>query len=50
MRPAGTRKAGSPGFGRSWFGAWAEAAGITLIGRARGEAFDLYTHPQRMKG
>ncbi|MBB1490958.1 formate dehydrogenase accessory sulfurtransferase FdhD [Paracoccus sp. MC1862] len=30
--------------------AWAEAAGITLIGRARGEAFDLYTHPQRMKG
>ena len=30
--------------------AWAEAAGITLIGRARGDAFDLYTHPQRMKG
>ena len=30
--------------------AWAEAAGITLIGRARGEAFDLYTHPQRIEG
>lgn len=30
--------------------AWAEAAGITLIGRARGGAFDLYTHPQRIEG
>ncbi|WP_090754442.1 formate dehydrogenase accessory sulfurtransferase FdhD [Paracoccus chinensis] len=30
--------------------AWAEAAGITLIGRARGETFDLYTHPQRIEG
>lgn len=30
--------------------AWAEAAGITLIGRARGESFDLYTHPQRIEG
>ncbi|MDO5704216.1 MAG: formate dehydrogenase accessory sulfurtransferase FdhD [Paracoccus sp. (in: a-proteobacteria)] len=30
--------------------AWADAAGITLIGRARGDAFDLYTHPERLKG
>ena len=30
--------------------AWADAAGITLVGRARGEAFDLYTHPHRIKG
>ena len=30
--------------------AWAEAAGITLIGRARGDAFDLYTHPERLEG
>jgi len=30
--------------------AWAEAAGITLIGRARGDSFDLYTHPQRIEG
>lgn len=29
--------------------AWADAAGITLIGRARGESFDLYTHPQRIR-
>ncbi|WP_347266410.1 formate dehydrogenase accessory sulfurtransferase FdhD [Paracoccus sp. (in: a-proteobacteria)] len=28
--------------------AWAEAAGITLIARARGTAFDLYTHPRRI--
>lgn len=28
--------------------AWAEAAGITLIARARGAAFDLYTHPRRI--
>ena len=27
---------------------WAEAAGITLIARARGAAFDLFTHPQRI--
>ncbi|MDO5612376.1 MAG: formate dehydrogenase accessory sulfurtransferase FdhD [Paracoccus sp. (in: a-proteobacteria)] len=29
---------------------WAQAAGITLIGRARGTGFDLYTHPERLKG
>ncbi len=28
---------------------WAEAAGITLIGRARAGSFDLYTHPQRIR-
>lgn len=28
--------------------AWAEAAGMTLIARARGRDFDLYTHPQRI--
>ncbi|UXU74938.1 formate dehydrogenase accessory sulfurtransferase FdhD [Paracoccus sp. SMMA_5] len=27
---------------------WAERAGITLIGRARGAEFDLYTHPWRI--
>ncbi len=27
---------------------WAEAAGLTLIARARGDDFDLYTHPQRI--
>lgn len=27
---------------------WAEAAGMTLIARARGQDFDLYTHPQRI--
>ena len=27
---------------------WAEACGITLIGRARRGDFDLYTHPERM--
>ncbi|WP_276207417.1 formate dehydrogenase accessory sulfurtransferase FdhD [Paracoccus contaminans] len=30
--------------------AWADAAGITLIGRARGDGFDLFTHPQRIEG
>lgn len=29
---------------------WAQRAGITLIARARGDAFDLYTHPQRIAG
>ena len=29
--------------------AWAEAAGMTLIGRARGGAFDLFTHPARIE-
>ena len=29
--------------------AWAEAAGITLLGRARDGAFDLYTHPARIE-
>ncbi|MDS9465979.1 formate dehydrogenase accessory sulfurtransferase FdhD [Paracoccus sp. MBLB3053] len=29
---------------------WAERAGITLIARARGESFDLYTHPRRIAG
>lgn len=29
---------------------WAERAGITLIARARGDAFDLYTHPRRIAG
>lgn len=28
--------------------AWAEAAGMTVIARARGRDFDLYTHPQRI--
>ncbi|SEH81261.1 FdhD protein [Paracoccus alkenifer] len=28
---------------------WAEAAGLTLIGRARAGSFDLYTHPQRIR-
>ncbi len=27
---------------------WAEAAGITLIARARGQDFDLFTHPERI--
>lgn len=26
----------------------AEAAGLTLIGRARGESYDIYSHPQRI--
>lgn len=30
--------------------AWADAAGITLIGRARGDGFDLFTHPNRIEG
>ncbi|WP_323010370.1 formate dehydrogenase accessory sulfurtransferase FdhD [Paracoccus sp. (in: a-proteobacteria)] len=30
--------------------AWAERAGLTLIARARGESFDLYTHPRRITG
>ncbi|MDF3904944.1 formate dehydrogenase accessory sulfurtransferase FdhD [Paracoccus sp. AS002] len=29
---------------------WAERAGITLIARARGASFDLYTHPRRIAG
>lgn len=29
---------------------WAERAGITMIGRARGAEFDLYTHPRRIAG
>lgn len=29
---------------------WADAAGITLIGRAHDEGFDLYTHPDRIEG
>ena len=29
---------------------WAQRAGITVIGRARGETFDLYTHPHRIVG
>jgi FdhD protein len=29
---------------------WAERAGITLIARARGASFDLYTHPRRVAG
>lgn len=29
--------------------AWAQASGITLIGRARGGSFDLYTHPYRIE-
>ncbi|KGJ04742.1 FdhD protein [Paracoccus halophilus] len=29
---------------------WAERAGITLIARARGANFDLYTHPRRIAG
>lgn len=28
---------------------WAEAAGLTLIGRARAGSFDLYTHPRRIR-
>lgn len=27
---------------------WAEAAGLTLIARARGDEFDLFTHPRRI--
>ena len=27
---------------------WADRAGITLIARARGDSFDLYTHPRRL--
>lgn len=30
--------------------AWAEAAGMTLIARARADGFDLYTHPGRIPG
>lgn len=30
--------------------AWADRAGITLIARARGDSFDLYTHPRRIAG
>jgi FdhD protein len=29
---------------------WAGRAGLTLIARARGDAFDLYTHPRRIAG
>ena len=29
---------------------WADRAGITLIARARGDAFELYTHPRRVAG
>ena len=29
--------------------AWADAAGLTLIGRARGGGFDVFTHPQRLE-
>lgn len=29
---------------------WATRAGMTLIARARGDAFDLYTHPDRIAG
>lgn len=29
---------------------WASRAGITLIARARGPVFDLYTHPHRIAG
>lgn len=29
--------------------AWADAAGITLIGRARGDSFDIFTHPDRIQ-
>lgn len=29
---------------------WAERAGMTLIARARGPNFDLYTHPRRIAG
>ena len=29
--------------------AWAEAACITLIGRARDDSFDIFTHPQRIQ-
>lgn len=29
---------------------WAEACGITLIGRARGDSFDLYTRSDRIEG
>jgi len=27
----------------------AEAAGITLIGVARGDGFEIFTHPQRIR-
>ena len=30
--------------------AWADRAGITLIARARGDTFELYTHPSRIAG
>lgn len=30
--------------------AWADAAAITLIGRARAGGFDIFTHPQRIEG
>ena len=29
---------------------WAGRAGLTLIARARGAVFDLYTHPRRIAG
>ncbi|WP_423207073.1 formate dehydrogenase accessory sulfurtransferase FdhD [Paracoccus yeei] len=29
---------------------WADRAGLTLIARARGDSFDLYTHPHRIAG
>lgn len=29
---------------------WAQRAGMTVIGRARGDTFDLYTHPHRIVG
>lgn len=29
--------------------AWAEAAGLTLVGRARGAGFDVFSHPQRIR-
>nr|HRO16009.1 formate dehydrogenase accessory sulfurtransferase FdhD [Paracoccus sp. (in: a-proteobacteria)] len=29
--------------------AWADAAGLTLIGRARGDCFDIFTHPHRIR-
>lgn len=30
--------------------AWAQAAGMTLIARARPDSFELYTHPDRIRG
>ena len=60
---ADVRRRGGPGVGRWWPAvligagvptrlaiAWAEAAGLTLIGRARGDGFDIFTHPQRIEG